>query len=252
MIHYRTLRPGEEQEAYDIIARSFPFSALEYLTWRFMDNPSWKYEYTTVGEIDGEIVAVFFLEPQVITFLDGFLDVMVGGGGAVHERHRRKGYYKMMNVLNIEKARERGKDFYVAHTLKKDIAYKSLEKNGFFPLAVQSHFIKILCVRETVQSVKGALNRKKIPRDLTVGIRVSPLLEDSFIVQVRNGTFSVQEDSSDCDLDLSGDVKEIMMALISRNLLKISMLVLGKKIRVKIRILSLGKLARLAKGVLTR
>jgi hypothetical protein len=252
MIHYRTLKPGEEQAAYDIIAQSYAFTAFEYFTWRFMDNPSWKYEYTTVGEIDGQIVAVFFMEPQVMTFLDGFLTVMVGGGGAVREQYRRKGYYKMMNTLNIEKTRALGKDVYVAYAIKKDVAYGSLERSGFFPLGVQSHFVKILHIKETVESVMGLLNQRKVPENLVVRIRISPLSEDPFIVQVRNGTFSIQEDSSDFDMNLSGDVHEVMNAMIMKNPLKISSLLLRRKTRVRIRFSSLGNLACLIRSIIMK
>lgn len=252
MIRYRTLKPGEEQAAYDIIAQSYAFTAFEYLTWRFMDNPSWKYEYTTVGEIDGQIVAVFFMEPQVMTVLDGFLTIMVGGGGAVREQHRRKGYYKMMNTLNMEKTRALGKDVYIAYAIKKDVAYKSLKNSGFFPLGVQSHFVKILHIRETGESVMELMSQRKVPGNLVVRIRISPLSEDPFVVQVRDGAFSIQEDSSDSDMDLSGDIHEAMNAVIMRNPLKILNLLLKRKIRVRIRFSSLRNLAYLIKSIIMK
>ena len=248
MIRYRQLNSGEEQDAYSIIAQAYAPPASEYLAWRFFDNPSWKYEYSTVAEIDGEIVAVFFLEPQVVTFMDGFLDIVVGGGGAVHAQYRRKGYYKMMNTLNIEKTRGMGKDLYVAHAMRRDVVYESLKKKGFFPLGVQSHFIKILSVRETVHSVMELVNQKRVPESLTMRIRISPLVEAPFIVQVKNGTFSVEEDSLDSDMDLTGDIEKAMIALVEQNFRMISVLLLKKKIRVRIRVSSIVRLARLTRA----
>lgn len=192
------------------------------------------------------------MEPQVMTVLDGFPTIMVGGGGAVREQYRRKGYYKMMNTLNIEKTRALGKDVYVAYAIEKDVAYKSLKRSGFFPLGVQSHFVKILHIRETGESVMELMSQRKVAGNLVVRIRISPLSEDSFTVQVRDGAFSIQEDSLDFDMDLSGDMHEVMNAMIMRNPLKILNLLLKRKIRVRIRFSSLGNLAYLIKSIIMK
>jgi hypothetical protein len=96
------------------------------------------------------------------------------------------------------------------------------------------------------------MSQRKVPGDLVVRIRISPLSEDPFIVQVRNGVFSIQEDSSDFGMDLSGDIHEVMNAMLMRNPLKILNLLLKRKIRVRIRFSSLRNLAYLIKSIIMK
>lgn len=251
MIHFRSLTPGEEEEAYNIIASGYAFATMHHFKWRFMDNPSWDYSYSAAGEIDGKIVAVSFLERQSMKVLDGTVDVLVGGAGAVHPDYRRRGYYKTMNAWNIAKTRSLEIPLFAAYVLKNDITFPTLKKEGFFPFTSQHHYIKILNVKKAFISFLNVLNAFPLPA-LSLNVRIVPHGEDPFLLQVKKGTFSVSTDASPADIVVSGDIKTLIPFLANKKIVNIFALWITKKITITITMTSLSKVVTLLRAVVVR
>ena len=248
MIHFRSLTPGEEEEAYNIIASGYNFVTMPHIKWRFMDNPSWDYEYSAVGEVDKKIVAVSFLERQSMKILDGTIEVLVGGAGAVHPDYRRRGYYKKMNAWNIAKTRSLKIPLFAAYVVRNDITYPTLKKEGFFPFTSQHHYMKILNVKKTFILSLEMLNALPLPA-LSLHVRIIPQGEDPFVLQMEKGTFSISADAPRADIVLSGDIKTLIPLLANKRIVNIFALWITKKVTIRIRCASLLKVLTLFRVV---
>jgi hypothetical protein len=51
-ITFRSLNPGEEEQAVNTLRKGFGAAIMRYFMWRFVDNPLWEYDYSVVGEYD--------------------------------------------------------------------------------------------------------------------------------------------------------------------------------------------------------
>jgi GNAT superfamily N-acetyltransferase len=247
MIQFRSLKPGEEKEAYDIIEKGYELATMPHFRWRFTDNPSWNYDYSAIGETEGRITTIAFLEPQTVKFLDGTLSMLVAGAGVVHPDYRGRGYYKMMTNYIMNKAREMGRTVFAVYVLKDRFTYSVLKKYGFFPLHLQHQYIKVLNMRNAFLMATHVLNTISLPEDLCLNMKIVPKSEDPFVLRLENGKSSIGEDTEDFDFRLSGDIEKIVQPLLRRDLLQIIFLFLRRVVKLRVKLSSLKKLVKLAK-----
>jgi hypothetical protein len=245
-ITFRSLNPGEEEQAVNTLRKGFGAATMRYFMWRFVDNPLWEYDYSVVGEYEGNIVAVSFLWPQEIKFLCKPVKIMNSGYGSVDPQFRRKGCYTITTKIAREKARNLGKTMVAGYVGENEFTYTTLKKIGFFHLFSQTNYVKILSVEKTATIAAEILNKTRIFRNLSLKIRLIPESEKSFVLRVYKGKFFVEEDSPDCDLELSGNLRKLVTLLIGNMILGIIPLVLKREVKAKFRVSSIKKVIQLA------
>lgn len=246
-ITFRALKPGEEKEVIAIIEKGYGVESLPHFRWKLMENPSWKYEYSVIGEIEGRIAAVAFLELQTITFLDKTLEVMVGGSGTVPEEFRRRGYYKKLAVSAADRTNRLGKTMFMVFVDENWFTCSALKKLGFYNIFSSEMRVKILSVRRAFTIAAEKLNNTTIDRNLSLTIRIVPDSEKPFVLQLRGGKFSIKENVAEYDLAISGDLKKMVVFFIGNTKRKIVPLLLKREIKVKVRMSSVKKIMNLAK-----
>ena len=259
-INYRTLKPGEEEKAIELIEKGYGFTLMPHFRWKLMENPCWDYKYSIVGECDSNLVAIALLEPVKIKFLDKTIDVLVGGGATVHPDFRRRGCYTYLATSSAEVTCSLGKTLFMAYALQNEFTFTVLKRIGFFHLFSQKTYAKILDVKKTFALAAHWLNRTKFFGDLSLNVRIDPDSGEPFLAMVRCGVVSIEENSPDIDInididididiDISGDLKKVVVFLINGRPLEIIRLLVTRKIRVRFRLLSLGKILRMVKTVI--
>lgn len=250
-IEFRSLVPGEEDKAVDFIEKGYGFQPMPHFRWKLMDNPLWKYDYSRISEYNGKIVAAAFFEPVSMKFFSRAITVMVAGAGAVHPDFRKRGYYTKMTVSALEMARHLGKTMFVAYVVEREIAYPALKTMGFYHLFSQRKYVKILNVKKTFVIAAERLNKTKFFKNVSLSIRMVPDSEEPFLVRLKKGVLTVEKDSNDCDLVVSGDLKKVITLVVSNTYKEIIPLVLTGKVTVKCRLRSLVKIFRVINDVVT-
>ncbi|MBU7046272.1 MAG: GNAT family N-acetyltransferase [Theionarchaea archaeon] len=260
-INYRTLNPGEEEKAMSLIEKGYGFAPMPHFRWKLFENPCWDYEYSVVGESDGNLVAIMLLEPVKMKFLDKTIDVLVGGGATVHPDFRRRGLYTYLVTSSADVSFGLGKPMFVLYALQNDFTFTVLKKRGFFHLFSQKKYVKILDVRKTVALAAERLNKTGFLGNLSLNIRIDPDSGEPFLVIIRKGIVSLRNspdsdsDSSKndicIDVDISGNIKKMVAFLINGKFKEIIWLLATRKVKVRFRLQSLRNIARMVKMVIS-
>ncbi len=250
-ITFRSLIPGEEDKAINIIEQGFQLEAMPHFKWKLMDNPLWKYEYSLIGESEGRIAAVAFFEPHSIKFLHKTIDVLTGGSGVVHKDFRRRGYYKKIAASAVDLVIQLGIPLLIGYTTENLFTYYTLKKQGFYPLFSQKICVKILSVKRAFIIAAERLNKMGVPEKISFNIWIIPDTEDSFFLTLEKGTFSIRGDAQQYDVVLSGDLKSVVALFIGGAQKKVLPLLLTRAVKIKVRLSSLGTLIILAKVVMS-
>lgn len=246
-IEFRALNPEEEDKVIDFIEKGYGFAPMPHFKWKLMDNPLWRYEHSRVGEFEGEIVAAGFFEPVAMKFLSGTIPVMIFGAATVHLDFRKRGYYKKMVISAVDVIHSLGKTMFMAYAVENEIAYPALKKLGFYHLFSQKKYVKILNIKKTFVIGAERLNKARFFKNASLNIRIVPDSEEPFMVRLQKGKCTIDEDSPDSDLALSGDLKKVVAFFIGNAQKEIITLILKRTVRVKFRITSLMKILRAAK-----
>ena len=259
-INYRTLNPGEEEKAMSLIEKGYGFVPMPHFRWKLFENPCWDYEYSVVGESDGNLVAIMLLEPVKMKFLDKTIDVLVGGGATVHPDFRRRGLYTYLVTSSADVSLGLGSNMFVLYALQNDFTFTVLRKRGFFHLFSQKKYVKILDVRKTVALAAERLNKTGFFGNLSLNIRIDPDSGEPFLVIIRKGIVSLRNspdsdsDSSKndicIDVDISGNIKKMVAYLINGKYKEIIWLLATRKVKVRFRLQSLRNIARMVKMVI--
>lgn len=249
MIEYRALKQGEEKEVLTIIEKAYGFAPMPHFRWKTMDNPSWKYEYAIIGETEGRIAVVAFFVPLTMKFLHKTLEVMVGGGASVHPDFRRRGYYTEMAASAVDMAHRLGKAMLIVYVDQKVFTYLPLRKMGFYPLFYQRKYVKILSVKKVFAMAAEKLNKTRQVTS-SLNMRIVPRSEEPFVLALKEGEVSLEEDTPGCDLVISGNIKKMVALFVGSNYKEIVYLFLKREISVRFRIKSLGKIFRVANEVI--
>lgn len=260
-INYRTLNPGEEEKAMSLIEKGYGFAPMPHFRWKLMENPRWDYEFSVVGESDGNLVAMVLLEPVKMKFLDETIDVLVGGGATVHPDFRRRGLYTYLITSAVDVSFGLGKTVFLVYAPQNEFTFTVLKKRGFFHLFSQKKYVKILDVRKTVALAAERLNRTGFFGNLSLSIRIDPDSGEPFLVTIRKGVISFK-DSPDSDfnrsktdigidVDISGDIKKMVAFLINGKYKEIIWLLVMRKVKVRFRLLSLGNIVKMVKMVVS-
>jgi hypothetical protein len=248
-IRFRALTPEDEKEAIKIMEKGYGVETLPHFRWKFMDNPSWKYDYSIVGESEGRIAAVVFLEPQRVKFLHKTIEVMVGGSGAVHEDFRQRGFYKAMTVSALDVAHRSGKKMFIAYTDKDAFTSRTLEKIGFYHFFTEEAYAKILSVKRTFEIAAEMLDVAGVDEGLSLAVKIVPDSENPFVLQLRKGKFSIEEDAQ-CDLEVSGNLKKMIALFIGDRQKKILPLIVKREVRIRFRITAMKRIIQFARFIL--
>jgi hypothetical protein len=241
-IQFRSLKHGEEDDVYNMLKKTYRLMSRSQFTWRFLDNPQWDFDYTIIGEIEGKIAAITFLEPQTIKFLGGTMDIAVGGVGVVNPSFRKRGYFKAMVAQNVVKTNQLKKTMFMAYVIKNQFVYPSLKKEGFFLLNFQNRYMKILNVKETFKVVITMAKILTFPEKISLNVKIAPESEESFILQLKNGKLFIKENNEDFDIKISGNIKKMIPSLIDRDFLGVLPLLLRRTIKICVTFSSLKKI----------
>lgn len=262
-IKYRALKPGEEEETMSLIEKGYGFASMPHFRWKLFENPQWDYEYSVVGESDGNLVAIVLLEPIHMKFLDKTIDVLVGGGATVHPDFRKRGCYTSLITSSVDLSCSLGKTLFLVYVLQNDFTFTMLKRRGFFHLFSQKKYVKILDLRKTFALAAERLNKTGFFGNLSLSIRINPDSGEPFLVTVEKGIVSLKDtpdsDSDsistaidiDIDIDISGDIKKMVAFLINRNPKEIIWLLMMRKIKVQFRLQSLGNIVKMVKMVVS-
>jgi GNAT superfamily N-acetyltransferase len=246
-ITFRTATPEEIDEIISIIEEGYEIEVMPHFKWRLLNSPEWDYTHSVVGEVEGTIAAVGLLEPQTVAFLERTLDAVIGGGVVVSKDFRRRGFYKKIVNACIATAKTFNKDLLIGYAQKDQFVYPSLKKMGFYHIFSQMRYIKILNVREAFKIAVDILNRRKV-RNVSFSIRIVPKNEEPFIIQLQK-IFSLH-DNGNYDIEISGDIKQVITIFAGGNLLKIIPPLLKRKVRISFGIQSVPKVIQLIKQVI--
>jgi GNAT superfamily N-acetyltransferase len=248
-ITFRTVTPEEITHIISIIENGYNIEVMPHFKWRLLDSPEWDYTHSVVGEVEGTIATVGVLEPQTVAFLKNTLDAVIGGGVMVHKDFRRRGFYKKVVNACLDTAKTLKKDLLIGYAQKDQFAYPSLKKIGFYHIFSQVRYIKILNVREAFKVAVDILNQRK-HFDGSFAIRIVPKNEEPFIIQLQKIFSLCDNNNCDIDIEISGDIKQVLTIFASGNLLKIVPLLLKRKVRISFGIQSVPKVIHLIKQVI--
>ncbi|MBU7017486.1 MAG: GNAT family N-acetyltransferase [Theionarchaea archaeon] len=260
-VKYRTLKPGEEEKAMSLIEEGYGFRPMPHFRWKLIENPCWDYEYSIVGESDGSLVAIELLEPVKMKFLDGTIDVLVGGGATVHPDFRRRGCYAYLITSAADLSRRLDKTVFLVYALQNDFTFTVLKRKGFFHLFSQKKYVKILNVRKTFALAAKRLNKTGFFGNLSLHIHINPDSGEPFLARVEKGIVSLIDSpvpdsdrsniDTSIDIAVSGDIKKMVAFLINGQPKRIIHLLIMRKIRVRFRLLSLRNIIKMVKMVVS-
>jgi hypothetical protein len=244
MMECRLSTPEDMEDITEILKKGHRFSSMTHVGWKLGDAALSPREYTVILEEEKKVTGTIFFEQQSKQVLGGALTVLAGGGGSLYPEGNMSAKYSAMISCVQELAGRAGHPVITFASLN-EFTYSLLKNMGFHPLFYQKNYVKILNVKKMIAIAVEKLNRAHVPDTTTLVIRVLPESEEPFSLRLTNGVFSLEEDTSDSDIEVAGDLRTVVTSLISNAHMNIVSALLKRQVTIRVRISSVVRVLHL-------
>lgn len=236
----------KKEKITTIITDGITFASMTHLKWRLTDRLL-QDEYTVIKH-NGVIAAVIFFDFQTKKFLSNTLQVITGGGGAIKKGFSPEKHYAQLIKYTKKEEKNSHKAMITGCVATNEFTYPLLKELGFSHLFSQRKFVKIINVKKMISIGAEKLNKANLP-DISLVIRIVPSSEEPFTIRLIHGKFTIEEDTRESDIVISGNVKKLVSLLIGGMRAGIIPLVLTRKIKITIHISCFKKIIHLIRSL---
>jgi hypothetical protein len=237
MMECRLSTPEDMEDITEILKKGHRFSSMTHVGWKLGDATLSPREYMVILEEEKKVTGTIFFEQQSKQVLGGALTVLAGGGGAIYPEENLSAKYSAM-ISYVQDIAGRAGHPVITFASLNEFTYSLLKNMGFHPLFYQKNYVKILNVKKMIAIAVEKLNRAHVPDTITLVIRVLPESEDPFSIRLTNGIFSLEEDTSDSDIEVAGDLRNVVTSLTSNAHMSIVSALLKRQVTMRVRISS--------------
>lgn len=244
MMECRLSAPEDTEDIIEILKKGHKFSSMTHVGWKLGDAVLSPREYMVILEEEKKVTGTIFFESQSKQVLGGALTVLTGGGGAVYPEENMSAKYSAM-MSCVQELAERAGHPVITFAAFNESIYPLLKKMGFHQLFHQRSYVKILNVKKMIAIAVEKLNRAHVPDTITLVMRILPESEEPFSIRLTNGVFSLEEDSSDSDIEVAGDLRKVVASLTSNAHMNLVSALLKRQVTMRVRISSVVRVLHL-------
>jgi hypothetical protein len=244
MMECRLSTPEDMEDITDILIRGHRFSSMTHMGWKLDDAALSPREYMVILEEEKKVTGTIFFESQSKKVLGGTLTVLTGGGGALYpEENMSEKYSAMMSC--VQELAEHAGHPVITFAAFNEFIYPLLKKMGFYQLFHQRSYMKILDVKKMIAIAVEKLNRAHVPDTITLVMRVRPESGEPFSIRLTNGVFYLEEDTSNSDIEVAGDLRKVVASLTGNAHMNLVSALFKRQVTVRVRISSLVRVLQL-------